>query len=329
MPGMMETVLNVGLNDETVLGLAEVSGDARFAWDSYRRLIEMFGARFSASTPSASTARSTRRRCTSSTRTASRELVGTLKAEVRDATGEDFPSDPRTQLALAIRAVFRSWNTARAVRYRREKRIDDSVGTAVNVVAMVFGNRGDDSGTGVAFTRDPSSGRQGVYGDYLADAQGEDVVGRCAEHAGPAGARRDRPDVYAELLQVMERLERHYRDVCDIEFTVENGKLWLLQTRVAQPTAEAVFRIAAQLADEGLIDEDEALLRVTGAHLSKLLFPRFADSTPSRSGSVWGPRRAPRWVMPSSTRRRRSPGRPRASRSSSCGARPIPTTSTA
>jgi pyruvate,orthophosphate dikinase len=206
-----------------------------------------------------------------------RTVVDRFKAVVQEHSGEPFPQDPRVQLDLATRAVFASWNTERARLYRRQERIPSDLGTAVTVCSMVFGNLGETSGTGVAFTRDPGSGQRGVYGDYLQNAQGEDVV---------AGIRNTLPldrledldrGSYQELLATMAILERHYRDLCDIEFTIERGRLWMLQTRVGKRTAGAAFRIATQLVDEGLISLDEALLRVTGAQLAQLMFPHFDD----------------------------------------------------
>jgi pyruvate,orthophosphate dikinase len=204
-----------------------------------------------------------------------KELVATYQALVEERTGSPFPQDPRDQLDLAVRAVFASWNTERAVLYRRQERIPGDLGTAVNIVAMVFGNGGDDSGTGVAFTRDPASGAQGIYGDYLQNAQGEDVVAGIRNTVPLADLEKLDKSSYDELLGIMQTLEEHYRDLCDIEFTIERGKLWMLQTRVGKRTAEAAFRIACQLVDQGLIDMDEAVRRVTGAQLAQLMFPRF------------------------------------------------------
>ena len=206
-----------------------------------------------------------------------RELVATYKAIIKDHTGEDFPLEPRKQLDMAVRAVFDSWNTERAVLYRRQERIPSDLGTAVNVMAMVFGNVGMDSGTGVAFTRDPATGSQGVYGDYLQNAQGEDVVAGIRNTVPLADPEKLDKKSYGELMDIMQKLEEHYRDLCDIEFTVEHGKLWMLQTRVGKRTAEAAFRIATQLVDQGLIDMDEAVRRVNGAQLAQLMFPRFDD----------------------------------------------------
>nr|MDT0662462.1 pyruvate, phosphate dikinase [Micromonospora sp. DSM 115978] len=283
MPGMMETVLNVGLNDASVVGLAaQAGGNERFAWDSYRRLIQMFGKtvcevpgeEFEHALDEAKRAKGTTNDLDLGADDL-RGLVDAYKKIFSKHTGREFPQEPREQLDLTINAVFDSWNADRAVLYRRQERIPTDLGTAVNVVAMVFGNLGPDSGTGVAFTRDPASGAQGIYGDYLANAQGEDVV---------AGIRNTVPlqhleeldkRSYDELLGIMAKLEEHYRDLCDIEFTIERGKLWMLQTRVGKRTAAAAFVIAAQLVDEGIIDLDEALHRVNGAQLAQLMFPRF------------------------------------------------------
>ncbi len=285
MPGMMETVLNVGLNDDSVEGLANISGSARFAWDSYRRLLSMFGttvlgvdrSAFDDALDAAKEAKGAESDVDLDVDDF-KSLVATHKQTIRDHTGTDFPQSPREQLDAAIRAVFSSWNTDRAKLYRRQERIPDDMGTAVNVVAMVFGNAGDDSGTGVCFTRDPASGLQGVYGDYLPNAQGEDVVAGI-RNTLPLTALQDRaPHIYQELMDTMATLERHYRDMCDIEFTVERGKLWMLQTRIGKRTAAAAFRIAVQLVDEGLIDLDEALRRVRGPQLAQLMFPQFDTS---------------------------------------------------
>jgi pyruvate,orthophosphate dikinase len=282
MPGMMETVLNVGLNDESVLGLAATSGNDRFAWDSYRRLLQMFGATvmgiesdvFHDALDDLKAERGVKAD-TELTAEDLKGLVGTYQQLVQDHAGRPFPQDPREQLDLAVNAVFDSWNTDRARLYRRQERIPDDLGTAVTVIAMVFGNRGDNSGTGVAFTRDPSTGEQGVYGDYLENAQGEDVVAGIRNTLPLAELERIDKTAYHELMRIMDVLEKHYRDMCDIEFTIEGGKLWMLQTRVGKRTPEAAFRIARHMVAERLIDEDEALQRVTGAQLAQLMFPRF------------------------------------------------------
>jgi len=290
MPGMMETVLNVGLNDKSVHGLAaKAEGDERFAFDSYRRLLQMFGTTVLGIEASlfhdALDDLKDRRGAANDVDLGVddfRELVATYKDLIKEHTGRDFPQDPREQLDLAIRAVFDSWNTERALLYRRQERIPNDLGTAVNIVAMVFGNCGADSGTGVAFTRDPASGAQGIYGDYLQNAQGEDVVAGIRNTVPLADLERIDKASYDELLGIMQTLEEHYRDLCDIEFTIERGKLWMLQTRVGKRTAEAAFRIACQLVDQGLIDMDEAVRRVNGNQLAQLMFPRFdtdADRT--------------------------------------------------
>ena len=282
MPGMMETVLNIGLNDESVLGLAAVSGNERFAWDSYRRLIQMFGKTvldidgdlFSDALDELKAERGVKGD-TDLTAEDLKGLVDTFKGIVKEQTGEDFPQDPRTQMDMGIEAVFRSWNTERARIYRRRERIPHDLGTAVNICTMVFGNMGENSGTGVCFTRDPSSGHSGVYGDYLENAQGEDVVAGIRNTLPLSALKEINKPVYDELRAIMRKLETHYRDMCDIEFTVERGKLWMLQTRVGKRTAAAAFRIATQLLGEKLITRDEALGRVTGDQLTQLMFPQF------------------------------------------------------
>ena len=282
MPGMMETVLNIGLNDASVKGLAEFSGDERFAWDSYRRLIQMFGKTVLGIdgehfAHALDEKKRTAGAATDIDLTAEdlKELVAEFKGIVRSDAGREFPQHPREQLDMAIEAVFDSWNTERARLYRRRERIPNDLGTAVNVVTMVFGNLGDTSGTGVCFTRDPSTGHSGIYGDYLANAQGEDVVAGIRNTLPLAELERLDKKSYDDLRQAMRRLETHYRDLCDIEFTIERGKLWMLQTRVGKRTAAAAFRIATQLVDEHLITMDEAISRCTGAQLSQLLFPQF------------------------------------------------------
>ncbi|GGO95855.1 pyruvate, phosphate dikinase [Actinomyces gaoshouyii] len=285
MPGMMETVLNIGLNDSSVEGLAEVSGDARFAWDSYRRLIQMFGktvldidgGHFSGALDAKKASRGVALDYELDV-DALTELVEEYKAIVREQAGIDFPQDPRGQLDMATEAVFRSWNTERAHIYRRREKIPHDLGTAVNVCTMVFGNMGQTSGTGVCFTRDPSTGRSGVYGDYLVNAQGEDVVAGIRNTLSLADLESLDPESYKDLRAAMRKLETHYRDLCDIEFTIERGKLWLLQTRVGKRTAAAAFRVATQLVDERLITTDEALTRVTGDQLTQLMFPQFSTT---------------------------------------------------
>ena len=285
MPGMMETVLNIGLNDESVHGLAAVSGNERFAWDSYRRLVQMFGKTvldiegdlFSDALDNLKKERGVKGD-TELTAEDLKGLVDIFKNIVYEQTGEEFPQDPRTQMDMAIEAVFRSWNTERARIYRRRERIPHDLGTAVNICTMVFGNMGENSGTGVCFTRDPSTGHSGVYGDYLENAQGEDVVAGIRNTLSLADLEKINKPVYDELRGIMHKLETHYRDLCDIEFTIERGKLWMLQTRVGKRTAAAAFRVAVQLVDEKLITRDEALGRVTGDQLTQLMFPQFDAS---------------------------------------------------
>ncbi|WP_443054252.1 pyruvate, phosphate dikinase [Streptomyces sp. IBSBF 2435] len=298
MPGMMDTVLNIGLSDASVDGLAAQADNERFAWDSYRRLVQMFGKTvmgvegdlFEEALEAAKQAKGADSDLGLDAADL-RQLVEDFKHIVVKETGRDFPQEPREQMDLAIRAVFDSWNTARAKLYRRQERIPGDLGTAVNVCSMVFGNLGPDSGTGVAFTRDPASGAQGTYGDYLQNAQGEDVVAGIRNTVPLADLAGIDKASYEQLMAIMETLETHYRDLCDIEFTIERGHLWMLQTRVGKRTAAAAFRIATQLVDQGLITEAEALQRVTGAQLSQLMFPRF-DDTVADSASVtrigWG-----------------------------------------
>jgi pyruvate, orthophosphate dikinase len=285
MPGMMDTVLNVGLSDESVCGLAKQSGNERFAWDAYRRLIQMFGKtvldidgeHFERAIDAAKNAKGAASD-TELTAEDLKALTATYKELVREHAGRDFPQDPREQMDLAVMAVFNSWNSDRAVLYRRQERIPSDLGTAVSIVAMVFGNLDDDSGTGVAFTRDPGTGAQGVYGDYLQNAQGEDVVAGIRNTVPLQDLERIDKASYDQLMTIMRTLENHYRDLCDIEFTIERGKLWMLQTRVGKRTAAAAFRIATQLVNQGMIDLDEALTRVTGEELARLMFPRFDTS---------------------------------------------------
>jgi pyruvate,orthophosphate dikinase len=285
MPGMMETVLNIGLNDESVTGLARQSDDERFAMDSYRRLLQMFGATvlgiegeiFSTDLDALKKKRGTTQDTGLGVDDLS-ELVATYKQRIEEHAGRPFPQDPREQMDLAVRAVFDSWNTERAVLYRRQEQIPEDLGTAVNIQAMVFGNRGETSGSGVCFTRDPASGSQGEYGDYLQNAQGEDVVAGIRNTVSLADLADIDKQSHTELLEIMATLEHHYKDMCDIEFTIERGKLWMLQTRVGKRTPEAAFRIAVHMSEEGLIDLDESVRRVSGAQLAQLMFPRFDES---------------------------------------------------
>ncbi|MDO5627889.1 MAG: pyruvate, phosphate dikinase [Mobilicoccus sp.] len=285
MPGMMETVLNIGLNDASVEGLAKVTDNPRFAYDSYRRLLQMFGKtvldiegeKFEDVLDEAKDAKGTTNDLDLDAEDF-KQIAEKFKAIIAEETGKDFPQEPKEQLLEAVRAVFRSWNSERAVLYRRQERIPADLGTAVNVCTMVFGNLGETSGTGVAFTRDPASGNQGVYGDYLQNAQGEDVVAGIRNTVPLSDLEDIDKAAYDELMEIMSTLEKHYRDLCDIEFTVQDKKLWMLQTRVGKRTAEAAFIIACQLVDEGLISEAEALQRVNGDQLVQLMFPRFDES---------------------------------------------------
>ena len=287
MPGMMDTVLNLGLNEESLKGLAEQSGgDMRFARDAYRRFIQMFGkivmdVPADAFEEALDRAKDGKGEGASDTDLDADDLAA-LATEFlgiyRQHTGQEFPTDPREQMRLAIEAVFKSWNGRRAIDYRRQNKISDSLGTAVNVQSMVFGNRGDDSGTGVAFTRDPSTGEKVPYGDYLGNAQGEDVVAGIRNTLPLADLETVDPTSYAGLREVMATLEGHYRDMCDIEFTIEKGRLWILQTRVGKRTAFGEWVMAYEMLDEDLIDEGEALLRVDANRLEEL-FKRRVDAT--------------------------------------------------
>ncbi|MEW2614775.1 pyruvate, phosphate dikinase [Streptomyces sp. NPDC047880] len=282
MPGMMETILDIGLNDESVLGLAKSSGDERFAWDSYRRLLQMFGSTVmgvdGALFENAMARLKEARGAVDDLGLNAMDLSGLVEAYkglIRHETGEYFPQSPAEQLRRAVLAVFESWDGERARIYRRREHISDDLGTAVNVQTMVFGNLGPDSGSGVAFTRDPATGHRGLYGDYLPNAQGEDVVAGIRNTVGLEQLRHLNPEAYVQLRDHMGLLETHYRDLCDIEFTIERGRLWMLQTRVGKRTAEAAFTIAAGLIDEELITPDEGLARVGGEGLARLMFPRF------------------------------------------------------
>lgn len=285
MPGMMETVLNVGMTPEVTQSLAETSGNPRFAWDSYRRFIEMFGKIVCDIEPVEFHKVQDRIVAAAGVENIQGLDVEGLKLlcdgfikVIQLATGKDFPQDPREHLISSVEAVFKSWNSERAQLYRRRERIPSDLGTAVNIQSMVFGNLSDDSGTGVAFTRNPSTGEVGRYGDYLEKAQGEDVVAGIRTPMSLDEFGQLTPIVAAELDNVMQILEDHYKDLCDIEFTIERGKLWILQTRVGKRTAEAAFRIALQFVDEGKISMDEALLRTSGDQLAMLMFPQFDTS---------------------------------------------------
>src|SRR6266516_2382114 len=280
MPGMMDTILNLGLNDEAVEGLARRTDNPRFASDSYRRLIQMYGEvvegipahKFEEALTDLKRKKQVQHD-TDLDQSDLTSLTGQYKSIFVQETGREFPHDAREQLTRAVRAVFDSWDSPRAQVYRRTYGIPDDLGTAVNVVQMVFGNKGDESGTGVAFTRDPSTGEPGLYGEFLANAQGEDVVAGIRTPEPLAHMEQKLPAAFAQLLDTMRRLEEHYRDMQDIEFTVEDNELYLLQTRSAKRTAAASVRAALDMADEGLISREDAIARIDPAQLDQLLHP--------------------------------------------------------
>ncbi len=282
MPGMMDTVLNLGLNEATLHGLIKLTGNERFGWDAYRRFIQMFGRivmevsgeRFDHALEEAK-AEHGAKQDTDLDAAALQALVVEFKAIVKADTGRDFPEDPNEQLDLAIKAVFASWFGKRAADYRKNQNIPHDLGTAVNVVTMVFGNMGDDSGTGVAFTRDPNTGEKVLFGEYLTNAQGEDVVAGIRTAPKIAEMQTEMPEVYAEFQRIGQQLEAHYRDVQDLEFTIERGRLYMLQTRSAKRTAAAAVRIAADMVEEGTITKEEAIARIEPAHVDQLLRDQF------------------------------------------------------
>lgn len=281
MPGMMDTVLNLGLNDETVKGLIKNTGDERFAYDAYRRFIQMFSDIVLKVDRNIFEKEITRKKeekgvkhDTELTAGDWKELVEKFKQIVKQETGEDFPIDPWEQLRKAVEAVFNSWNNPRAQVYRRINKISDDLGTAVNVQAMVFGNMGNDSATGVAFTRNPSTGEKEVFGEYLVNAQGEDVVAGIRTPQPIYRMKEEIPEAYEQLLKLMETLENHYRDMQDVEFTIEKGKLYMLQTRSGKRTAKAAVKIAVDMVHEGLITREEAVMRVKPDQLDQLLHPQ-------------------------------------------------------
>ena len=294
MPGMMDTVLNLGLNAQTLEGLQKLTGDERFALDAYRRFVQMFGKIVKGIDGDLFEESLHRAKERAGVKTdpeldpaALRELVDEFKTVYRKETGEDFPEDPKEQLRAAIEAVFASWNTPRAVAYRRMEKIPDELGTAVNVQMMAFGNMGQGSGTGVAFTRNPISGERELYGDFLSNAQGEDVVAGIRDTEPISALREHMPQVYAEFEEYAKKLEAHYRDAQDLEFTIERGKLYMLQTRSAKRTGEAAINIAVDMVKEGLISKEEAVARVEPRQLEQLLHPRVdpnAQATPIGKG---------------------------------------------
>jgi len=286
MPGMMDTVLNIGLNDETAKGMVAKTNNERFVYDAYRRLISMFGSvvlgiddeKFERVLEEVKKEKGVELD-TDLTADDLKELVERYKQVVKQEKGIDFPQDPLEQMRLATEAVFRSWNGKRAIDYRRAENIPDDLGTAVNIVAMVFGNTGWKSGTGVAFTRNPSTGEKKIFGEYLLNAQGEDVVAGIRNTEDIEKMKETLPEAYEEFIQICEKLEKHYRDMQDMEFTVENGKLWMLQTRNGKRTAAAEVKIAVDMVNEGLITKEEAVQRVTPTQVDTLLHPQFMGDT--------------------------------------------------
>ena len=294
MPGMMDTILNLGLNDEVVEGLAKLTGNPRFAYDSYRRFVQMFSdvvmemskTYFDSIIEEMKEAKGVKLDVELDADDL-KELVVKFKSLYKEKMGSDFPSDPKVQLIEAVKAVFRSWDNPRANVYRRMNEIPYDWGTAVNVQAMVFGNSGDSSGTGVAFTRDPSTGENKLMGEYLINAQGEDVVAGIRTPSPIAELENQMPEVYAQFVEISQKLEKHYRDMQDMEFTIENGKLYMLQTRNGKRTAQAALKIAVDLVDEGMITEEEAVLRVEPQQLDSLLHPQF-DAAALKAAAVIG-----------------------------------------
>ena len=290
MPGMMDTVLNIGMNDQTAEGMVKLTGNETFVYNAYRRLIQMFGSVVldipDEPFEEAIAQRKHLKGVKDDTQLDAADwkvLTGQFKAIIRQHKGFDFPQEPMEQLRLATEAVFRSWNGKRAIDYRRAENIPDNLGTAVNIVTMVFGNMGWDSGTGVAFTRDPATGERVMYGDYLMNAQGEDVVAGIRNTKKIAELGQEMPQAYAEFLAICDRLEHHYREMQDVEFTIERGKLWMLQTRNGKRTAKAAIRIAVDMANEGLISRDEAIKRVTPSQVDTLLHPQFDSKAKKRA----------------------------------------------
>ena len=294
MPGMMDTILNLGLNDVVVEGLAKFTKNPRFAYDSYRRFIQMFSdvvmelskKRFEEIIDAKKAEKGVKMDTELDTEDM-KDLVKRFKAFYKEEKGEDFPSEPKVQLMEAVKAVFRSWDNPRANVYRRMNEIPYDWGTAVNVQAMVFGNSGDKSGTGVAFTRNPATGEKALFGEYLINAQGEDVVAGVRTPSPISQLKNDMPEVYQQFSEIADRLEKHYKDMQDMEFTIENGKLYMLQTRNGKRTAAAALKVAVDLVDEGMIDEEEAVLRVEPKQLDSLLHPQF-DGNAVKSAKVIG-----------------------------------------
>src|SRR5208283_2401013 len=280
MPGMMETILNLGLNDKSVVGLAKVTGNERFAYDAYRRFVQMFST-VAMGMPKEDLEHKLRamkqrlgvKEDTAVPASGWKELVGEYKAYYKDKAGQPFPEDPLEQLWGAIGAVFGSWMAEKAVTYRRVEKITGLLGTAVNVQQMVFGNTGDNSGTGVCFTRDPSDGEKTFYGDYLSNAQGEDVVAGIRTPVHLSELAKIMPKAYVQLEKVRVTLEKHYRDMQDMEFTIEEGTLYMLQTRSGKRTPAAAFRIAVDMANERLISKEDAIQRIKSEDIERLFYP--------------------------------------------------------
>lgn len=304
MPGMMDTVLNLGLNDDTIKGLLEQTGNPRFAYDVYRRLIQMFGSvvlgiegeKFEELLEEKKKSHEVKEDI-DLTADNLKELVEEFKKLIEKEKRTEFPQDPFEQLDMAKDAVFASWNTKRAINYRKINKIPEHWGTAVNVQIMVFGNMGNDSGTGVGFTRDPATGEKKIYGEYLLNAQGEDVVAGIRTPLPLSNLKEDMPRIFDELVEITQRLERHYKDVQDFEFTIEKGKLYLLQTRTGKRTIQAAVKMACDMVEEGLIDKEEALLRIEAGQLEQLLHPRIdpdaelevlAEGLPASPGAAAG-----------------------------------------
>ena len=298
MPGMMDTVLNIGLTDETAAGLVKLSGNPRFVYDSYRRLVEMFGTVVLGIPDEAFEEPlqeyKTRKGYKLDVEMKAddwKEMVRAFREVVKKHQGFDFPQDPYKQLELATEAVFKSWNGKRAIDYRRATNIPDDLGTAVNIVTMVFGNMGDDSGTGVAFTRNPSTGDRKMMGEYLLNAQGEDVVAGIRNADPIENLKTKMPEAYNQFMDITAKLEKHYKDMQDVEFTIEHRKLWMLQTRVGKRTAKSAVKIAVDMANDGLITKEEAVKRVTPDQVDTMLHPQFDDQAKKnaeKAGSLFG-----------------------------------------
>ena len=285
MPGMMDTVLNIGLNDEVAAGFSKLTGDPRFVYDSYRRLVQMFGSVVMGLDDDdfeevLDEARAKAGVATDAELNAEQwqEVTAEFKKIYKAGVGSDFPQDPIEQVKLSTEAVFKSWNGKRAIDYRNAAGIAHDLGTAVNIVTMVFGNMGDTSGTGVAFTRNPSTGEHVMFGDYLTNAQGEDVVAGIRTPKPISEMEKELPEAYAEFIDICDKLEKHYKEMQDVEFTIEQGKLWMLQTRDGKRTARAAIKIAVDMANEGLITREQAVLRVTPEQVDTLLHPQFDEA---------------------------------------------------